>query len=528
MRIGILDMETDPFLHGRVPMPFACGFFDGSNYHETWGDDCVKEMLRYLRAYKKPLVIFAHNGGRFDFWYLAHEIGEPLLFIDSRLVQAKLFHHEIRDSFKILPVPLAEWAKEEIDYKLMERHCREKHRAVISKYLKSDCTNLYDAVARFIMTFGDVLTVGSAAMRELRKDYKIEHIGAAADVTYRPYFHGGRTEVFEVGEIKGDFKLYDVNSMYPDVMARYQHPIGTADFVCSEIPDAPFYLAHICAKSKGAFPLRTKDGLIFPHGHHEFFVTSHELQMAQRLNLCEITQVIEVHAWENTRTFEKFVHRFAAEKIRCEEEGDMGGRLLNKLIPNNGYGKFATNPERFKNYKLFDSVSECFAAGYECMGEIGPRVVGGVPATIRNRSYYNVATGASITGAARAVELHALASARRPVYCDTDSVWCTDLPLPLDQKRLGAWKLETTADTLFIAGKKLYAAQKAGEFYYTNKKGQRVPIKTASKGVRMSPEQIARVARGEVLKIPIEAPSLRIGHKAKFIARDIARTAKIA
>jgi hypothetical protein len=528
VRIAVIDFETDPFKHGRVPMPFACGFYDGDEYVETWGDCCVKEMLGILKAYTKPLVIFAHNGGRFDFWFIAHEIREPLLFIDSRLVQAKLYHHEIRDSYKILPVPLAEWNKETIDYRLMEKDTREKHHEVISKYLKSDCLNLYDAVSRFIMTFGNVLTVGAAAMRELRKDYRIESIGAAADGIYRPYFHGGRTEVFEVGEIHGEFKLYDVNSMYPDVMARFEHPIGSADYVGSQIPkDAPFFLAHICAKSKGAFPLRTKDGLAFPHGHREFFVTSHELRMAERLKLCEVTEVLEVHAWEETRTFEKFVNRFAAAKVACEESGDYGGRLLNKLISNNAYGKFATNPERFKQYRLFDSASQCCAQGYEVEGEIGPKIIGVVPAKIKNKHYYNVATAASITGAARAVLLHALSRARRPVYCDTDSVWCTALPLELNQTKLGAWKLEQTADTLFIAGKKLYAARRDGNFYET-KKGARYPMKCASKGVSMKPEEIARVARGEIIKIPIEAPSLRIGQKAKFIARSITRTAKTA
>ena len=140
--------------------------------------------------------------------------------------------------------------------------------------------------------------------------------------------------------------------------------------------------------------------------------------------------------------------------------------------------------------------------------------------------YKNVAVSASVTGAGRAVWLHAFASAERPVYGDTDSLWCESLPLELDQYKLGAWKLEAEADRLYIAGKKMLAAwsRKTGFYKSTD---HSTPIKTASKGVRMSPEDIARVARGEVLTVPIDAPSLRVGQEAHFIARKIARTAQV-
>ena len=501
-------------------------------------------MLEFLKGYAQPLVIFAHNGGKFDFWYLSHAIAEPVLFIESRLVRATLYHHEIRDSFKILPVALAQINKDEIDYRKMERSRRDKYREEISRYLKSDCVYLYNAVERFVMEFGDVLTIGAAALKELRKDYKIEHITAAQDLVYREFFHGGRCECFEGGELKGrgPWKLYDVNSMYPFAMAEYQHPVGAADYVCSDIPDAPFYLAHICARSKGALPLRTKEGLKFPHGHFEFKVTSHELRMALQLKLVEITQIIECHAWNDVRSFDKFVYRFDKAKIAAEKRGDKTGRTFNKLIENNGYGKLTTDPRRFKEFKLYDSVTECEAAGYKVDGELGERIIGALPVEPKPRQFYNVAAGASVTGAGRSILMHAIACAERPVYGDTDSLWCQSLPLVLDQQKLGAWKLETEADTLYIAGKKLYAAHK-GSAARTNRhawengfysdprrsprgKGNTKPLKCASKGVRMKPEDIARVALGEIITVPQDAPSLRVGREAKFIARDIARRVK--
>ncbi|MGH9436413.1 MAG: DNA polymerase [Terriglobia bacterium] len=539
MRIAVIDLETDPFKYGRLPLPFAAGFYDGKDYRYFWGDDCVVQLLAFLKAYPTPLIIYAHNGGRFDFWYLSHVIADPVLFIDSRLVKASLFHHEIRDSFKILPVPLAQLNKDEIDYAHMERGRRERYKAEILSYLKTDCYSLFDGVKRFIMRHGDVLTIGAAAMKELRKTYKVEHITPAQDATYRQYFHGGRCECFEVGPLRGDkpWKLYDVNSLYPDCMARYLHPIGAADYMCSEIPDAPFFLARICARSKGAFPFRTKEGLTFPHGHFEFWVTSHEIHMALKLQLAEITQVIEVHAWDNVRTFDKFVYPLDREKIDAETRGDKAGRTIAKLTENNAYGKFATDPTKFKEFKLFGSIAECEAAGFKFDGELGERIIGALPIVPIPRQYYNVATAASVTGAGRSIFMHAWASADRAAYGDTDSAWCQELPLELDQKKLGAWKLETECDTLYIAGKKLYAAHKGRarigskkwiDGFYADPGENTKPIKCASKGVRMKPEQIAQVALGETIRVPIDAPSLRIGQDAKFIAREIVQRVKVA
>jgi len=531
MRVATIDLETDPFKYGRTPSPFAAGFYDGEIYREFWGADCVKQLLAFIKTYPQKLVIYAHNGGRFDFWYLSHAVGEPLLFIDSRLVKGALFHHEIRDSYKILPVPLSAIEKDKIDYALFEKPLREKHKAKILAYLKSDCVYLWDAVSKFTMQFGNVLTIGGAALKELQREYRVPRITPAQDAQYREYFHGGRCEVFEAGEVKSKrgFKLYDVNSLYPHCMSEFYHPVGAADYVCAHIPDAKFYLAHIRADSHGALPVRTKTGLTFPHGNIESYCTSHEIQMAQKLGLIKITEVIECHAWDEVTKFNKFVHKFNLAKIHAEQNGDMTGRTFNKLIMNNAFGKTAQNPERFKEYRLFDSPADCLAAEYEIDGELGARIIGARPAEIRANMYKNVAVAASVTGAGRAVWLHAFAHAARPVYGDTDSLWCESLPLELDPVKLGAWKLEARADTLYIAGKKLYAAWSKKTGFYESQNDENVKaIKMASKGVRLKPEDIARIAKGEVLAVPVEAPSLHIGRAAKFIQRKIARTSTCA
>ncbi len=68
-RIAVVDLETDPFKHGQMVYPFAAGFYDGETFSSWWGPDCVARMMAYIAAYPEPLIIYAHNGGRFDFFY---------------------------------------------------------------------------------------------------------------------------------------------------------------------------------------------------------------------------------------------------------------------------------------------------------------------------------------------------------------------------------------------------------------------------------------------------------------------------
>ena len=144
-RFYTLDCETDPFLFGREPRPFAWGLYCNlsGQYWHTWGKKCTAEIVAILKGLP-PGIIYAHNGGKFDYHFLFDFIakGEEVMIISGRVARAKLFRHEIRDSINILPVSLAKMHKTKIDYGLMEAKVREKHREEIQSYLKDDCTNL--------------------------------------------------------------------------------------------------------------------------------------------------------------------------------------------------------------------------------------------------------------------------------------------------------------------------------------------------------------------------------------------------
>jgi hypothetical protein len=518
-KLAVLDTETDPFQFGRAPLPFTCGFYDGESYHDTWGDNCIADMMEYLDSLPDNYRIYVHNGGGFDFYFLQDFITNPLFFIKSRVAKCGLLgRHELRDSYKMLPIPLSAYAKEEIDYRLFEYGVRERHKAKIRHYQFLDCKYLFELVSAFINKFGDHLTIGSAAIRQLKRHHPNKHESTFFDALFREYYLGGRTECFEVGELIGDFKIYDVNSMYPYVMAHHEHPYGNQYKLSGYLPDSGFYFAKISGTSRGALPVRSKAGtkqISFPKGYGEFVATSHEIRQAQSLGLLDIHRVIECRTWTATQNFKAYVDECMTGKLDAEARGDKAERTFYKLLANNGYGKFGQDPRKYRDCIIVDSYDEAAAQGYTVSSTFGDRLIAEKPSELKPYSFNNVAIAASITSASRAQLMLGLAKAERAVYCDTDSIICESLDMPLHPTELGAWKTEAQLDRLFIAGKKLYAG-----FY------RDAPAKKASKGVDLDHSTIAEIALGNLTPVVNrDAPLLRFGREPAFISRKIRRTA---
>lgn len=515
-RLATFDIETDPFLHGRVPMPFTCGFFDGEDYYDFWGDDCIADAMEYIDSRAENFRIYVHNGGGFDFWYTEDFITNPVFFINKRIAKCGLMgRHEFRDSYKMIPVPLSAWNKESIDYSKLERKVRNKHKKEILHYQEMDCRHLYDMVSRFIEDYGNHLTIGSAALKELRRYHPNKFESQYFDKQFRPYYMGGRVECFKRGEIRGDLKLYDVNSEYPAAMHSFAHPAGNQYKIRYNLPDnGNVFFAIIRAESKGALPLRGKRGLEFPHGENVFHACSHEIIAARQLGLLKIKEVIECREFIDSQNFAAYVDHFSDLKVAAEEVGDKGGRLFAKLFMNNAYGKWGQDPSKYRDYLLIDAESDV-PDGYLISGQFGERFIAERPTELKSWSFKNVAIAASITSAARSILLRGIHSAVNPVYCDTDSIICDDLDMELHPTKLGAWKLEASGDRIYIAGKKMYALFDGD-----------VCVKKASKGVQLDAATIGRISvSDDPVSVKIDAPVLRAAKKAKFIERKIRQTA---
>ena len=629
-RYAVADFETDPFGTVETIKPFAAGLMlDNGEYWNHWGDDCADALLDKIASLEEPFIVFFHNGGNFDAAFIQHRLpSQGILMIGSRAVKMSFGIHEIRDSFAIIPQSLEsandkvklsnaigdrvslkpkKWKKED-DYWIMEKEFREEFKDVIQDYLFYDCLYLKEIVEGFIAEFGPKkkgrgkqkatlpLTAASAAFKKLssmcgrdspvfeKNDEGKASISPAClkkfrehDATFRLRFYsGGRVQMFEKGVIHGDFKLYDVNSMYPAAMRNFKHPFGkkygviTAEsgrlkltkdnWIKGFEKSQMTYFIEFEGVASG-FPTRVKEGAhvfnSFAKRAGRHFLCSHEFRTGLELGYIKVDRLI--CAWVSTRTsdFSKFVNHYYGlrkevksrmkeitktegldktiwtDEIRIEYKGLAIRETMYKLALNSAYGKFALNFMRYKkkafvNVDMGDADLETLKAeGYtivdtplkdELTGYDKAYVMAAAPGPEDER-YEDVAIAASITSAARAVLMRALHHAVRPIYCDTDSIICESMGEGADiGSELGQWKLEHEGIyKIAVAAKKVYA------FWYEegSKKKSYVRAKGLSKNVTVYDETNDNYESAEVDAGMIEKVALGKSVRAKSVAPTI-------
>lgn len=522
-RLAVLDFETDPFLYGRVPEPFVVELWDNNTSKVFWGDDCAEQLLCYL-ADQPPMIIYAHNGGKFDFHFLHDEIDNPALIIKSRIVKAKLLQHEIRDSFAILPIPLRDYKKEDIDYNKMEREVREKNKEEILAYLHSDCVYLYELVKAFIDRFGLRMTIGGTAIKEIKHYHPFNSCGSRHDKQFRPFYYGGRVQCFEGGELKGPWKVYDVNSMYPSVMRNMWHPTGEVYDCVTTLPDSfdyPYFI-EFTGSNFNALPHRDENySLVFTQSYGRFFACSHEIKVALEHNLISIDEVHACYICQERIKFDDFVNMYYAEKEAAKRAGNIRDETFAKLVLNSGYGRMGINPANFEDWIInrdFGNGDELEVQGYELQCDYDKLELWARPANIREHQYCDVAISASITSAARAILLAGLQASQRPIYCDTDSIICSQFNGNIDKFQLGAWDLEKEAEYCAIGGKKLYA------LYNKEQTGSINKVKTSSKGGTLSASEIVTISNGGTIGFQRDAPTFSLKSPPRFVTRQFKKT----
>jgi hypothetical protein len=540
-RICVLDTETDPFYFGDIPRPFCLGFDMGDCYYDFWGDDCVSQFFDFLATITEPLIIYAHNGGKFDFHFLLDYVDSDQnpFIMNGRLVKLFFKGQEFRDSYTIIPQALSSYKKDEIDYQLFKRAVREKHKQKILDYMRSDCRYTLELISGFHELFGDKLTVASAALPMLHSLHGFERFHSEAmDERFRKYYFGGRNQCFETGVLKpklgGKFILVDRNSMYPAEMRDAEHPISNRCELQTEIDERTDF-ACIDAWNDGALPLRTDDGgLDFTAKFGTFHATIHEIKAGLDTGTLRIKKVRHAWAFDRKASMGTFVDQFYGLRNEAKRLGDDVRNVLYKLILNSAYGKFALNPRKFRQWAFtIDELPEPLATpdkpdGWRRDGCSGSVMIWSRPAP-RRTGFYNVATAASITGAARANLWRNICQSKRPIYCDTDSIICEGYNGTMGNE-LGQWKLEAEGDTVAIAGKKLYTMFDSCSPEWRDL-GQ--AIKKASKGVQLSAHEILAVARGQTIEYKNPVPTFALGRTldemdgSDFVVRRINKTGNI-
>lgn len=555
--IYTFDIETDPFAYNRDPQPFTCGLYLGDEWFYEWGDNCIAKMHEKVRRVE-PGIIYAHNGGKFDWFYCMDWLSGsmPVTIINGRITRAYAWrdtekYHELRDSFSIMPFALKNYKKDAIDYRTFERQYREKHKKKILRYLKDDCIFLHELCTAFADKFGDNLTIGATSMKELKKLHTFDCLEEDHDKKIREaYYYGGRVQCFESGIVNASpgqqLYAYDLNQCYPYSMRNFLHPIGLPKFGTT-ITDKTYFMT-VEGENRNAFPSRTDNGLRFDIRYGIFSVSRHEYDAAVDTGAFITHSVRETVDFDSVGNFAEFVDTYHGLRRDAQLVGDKVGALFYKYVCNSCYGKFAQNPDTYKDYMITDDSTRLDVIRDDpfwkpCVLNTGAGyIVWEHPS--ENTSRYNVATGASITGAARSLLIRALAGARRPLYCDTDSIVCEALKgVKIDDTKLGAWKVERTGHTMAIGGRKLYAM--FGDTCPTCGSGRGKPIdlcadketkdkmfhetgcvKLASKGAHLSPGEIVDVCNGKTITWKNDAPTFDFkAHITRFLKRDVKITA---
>lgn len=556
-RLAVFDSETDPFAAGRsVLRPFTCGFLelDTGDYTDFWGDDCFPRFLEWLLARGQGgerFIIYCHNFGGFD----AHlglldslDPGSSPSIINGRIASCSIVGQEFRDSFRLFPEALADYQKDPFDYDKMERSVRAEHEDEIRLYQRHDCEYLGDLIREFFAMFGERPTIGNTAIDYLQSFHGFERMNLGQDEKIRPFFMGGRNQAFLPGVHHGVWKCYDVNRMYAWAMRNVEHPISAEMILGQRVWPTTAFIEWE-GSNVGCCGVRADDGsLDFRQTTGKFFSTSHEWQIGLETGTIKPHRIIKTIGFREWGNFAAFIDFCEGQEAEAKLNGDKIRRLFWKRLKNSAYGKFAQDPRRYQRYTYSrgcDGIPEFLGGGddgspygFTPRFTVGDRVIWGRPSPTRHAGFFNVATGASITGAARGKLFHALLAADRAAYCDTDSIVCERLKgnqVDISDTDLGAWKLEATGNLWVCGGKKLYALLSSHPGDRLDNLGhprERVsfegrdfwPVKQASKGARLTATEILKVALGGRVRYISDRPNFKLDGTVEFVDRLIERT----
>lgn len=524
-RIAVADCETDPFKKGRTDIkPFIWGFYDGEIYKEF---EKTFDFVAFVR--EQNIIVYAHNGGKFDWLFLAEYFDEfsELMIINGRLSKFKIGDCEFRDSYNILPVPLAMYKKDEVDYDIFEKSERNKpkNKKIIRDYLRTDCLYLFELISTFVRDYGSGLTLAGSAMKFWQK-YCDETAPRTSESFYnniKPFYYGGRVEVFEAGIIKADYSVIDINSAYPFAM-KHLHPYGNKYEILDSLPKTDRFIERcfitLSCISRGAFPYRFKSGLEFPIDDvvRVYKISGWEYLAAVECDAISEVKILEVMQFSDSIRFDDYIDYFY--QLKSDSERNSAEYIIAKLFLNSLYGKFGADPSDYLEYIISkpENILSSEVDGYSYAASIGEWALLQKPLNEEKQRYFNVAVAASITGFVRAYLFKAAKKCKGLIYCDTDSIAARDVSsLQLSESQLGAWKVEAQCDWAAVSGKKMYLFHCKGGGY-----------KKASKGARLTKLQLFRLARGVPQLYEPLAPTFSLKTGVKITNRKITKNAKIS
>ncbi len=393
----------------------------------------------------------------------------------------------IWDSYKLIPLSIANAAKAfglpeskgELDYHAY----RSPDHALTNEeidYIRRDVQIEAMALAQMFEADMEKMTIGACALAEYRslvgnaKRFRkvFPLLTKEEDAVMRKAYKGGWVYANPryAGQTMGEGISYDVNSLYPSVMASCDGellPFGKpVPFTGRPEPDELYrlWIARIRCRFRvkpGHLPcIQLKGNLSFlPTEYIEdskdevyMTITSVDYDLIRQQYDLEVTEWVDGYYFKASRTlFRGYVTEWIRQKNEASVEGNKGKRQIAKLMLNSLYGKFATRLDVTGRKPYLD---EHGVVRYE---DLEPEERDGV--------YLPV--GCFITAWARYKTVRTAQSlGDRFLYSDTDSVKVLGLDPPrmkIDDVRLGWWKDEGHFKRFKTLRAKTYMAEYEGE-----------------------------------------------------------------
>jgi hypothetical protein len=470
-KYSVGDIESEDWVNFKL-----IGFYDGKDYARF---EDLDEFLDFFLSYRyRSKPCYFHNL-TFDGQFLLDRLVKPKfsdykitpIIKGSRIIQISIVKNNnswyIRDSYAILPSSLKSLTYSfDVEHKKME--IDDLSEMIDNpEYNKFDCLGLYEVLEKYMATLGNQLglTTASTAMQAFRHKYLKKPIVKSdwCEPTIRKSYYGGRVEIFRFNlDPERKFYLYDVNSLYPSVMAENLFPTGSMKMVSpGDIDKEGITYARVRDyQLYPLLPITVDKKMMFFDDKKEGWYTNVELRYLRGLHSNDIT-VEPIKSIVTDRAdyiFKDYVLDLYAKRQEAKAAGNKVMDLTCKLLLNSLYGKFGQrmdhtkihiNPKDIRGLVPFGNSENIF------FSEERSRA-----------SYILPVISAYVTAYAR-VKMHKYFRAcgrhiERLYYSDTDSL-IVDKPMFKSSSKLGDLKLEDEFTNFFVFLPKLYTYVSEGK-----------------------------------------------------------------
>jgi len=368
------------------------------------------------------------------------------------------------------------------------------------KYCKADCISLYEILIKFFELIFEKFkfdankspTLPSLAFKLFRTNYLDEEktfipmIAGKVANDIRLSYTGGATDMYIPTNQDNELVYgYDVNSLYPTVMAENPMPVGKPTYFEGDIrkydPEAfgffyckittPEYLEHPILQTH----VKTKEGTrtVAALGTYEDMLFSAEMDNAMKYGYN--FEILGGYTFKKAYVFKEFINKLYNLRLQYPKDNPMN--YISKIIMNSSYGRFGMD-DRFTSSLIIDknlypkfeeknleSIIDINSLGDSFLIEMKNDETKTMVDNLYETHNVNVAIASAITAYAR---IYMSQFKNNPnlklFYTDTDSIY-TNLnpdqmmvlyPNIVSDKGLGLLKLENISSKAIFLAPKLY------------------------------------------------------------------------